>query len=246
MAKGLCGRNSCCTGLLFEIWQKFLYNKGIYVCGVGVLTAPMSMYHSIALDLAQRISNEEFPIGAKISGRTLLASHYNVSSETIRKAVALLKDGNVVTVAQGKEVVVLSVDQAQRFIEHYKNVESVYSLKQELELLLERKQEIDQRLEEIFTNIIGYSDRLRNLTPYNPVEIRVPEYSHLPGKTIADVKLWQRTGATLVAIRRGTEVIISPGPLADIRVDDRLVVVGNADVIQQVTRFIHAEDGLAT
>jgi len=116
----------------------------------------------------------------------------------------------------------------------------VYSLKQELELLLERKHEIDVRLEEIFTNIIGYSDRLRNLTPYNPVEIRVPEYSHLPGKTIADVKLWQRTGATLVAIRRGTEVIISPGPLADIQVNDRLVVVGSADVIQQVTRFIQA------
>lgn len=207
----------------------------------GEMAAPMSMYHSIALDLAQRIINEEFPVGAKISGRTLLAGNYNVSSETIRKAVALLKDGNVVSVAQGKEVVVLSVEQALRFIEHYKNVESVYSLKQELELLLERKHEIDVRIEEIFTTIIDYSDRLRNLTPYNPVEIRVPEYSRLPGKTIADVKLWQRTGATLVAIRRGTEVIISPGPLADIQVNDRLVVVGNADAIQQVTRFI--QDG---
>lgn len=207
----------------------------------GEMAAPMSMYHSIALDLAQRIINEEFPVGAKISGRTLLAGNYNVSSETIRKAVALLKDGNVVSVAQGKEVVVLSVEQALRFIEHYKNVESVYSLKQELELLLERKHEIDVRIEEIFTTIIDYSDRLRNLTPYNPIEIRVPECSRLPGKTIADVKLWQRTGATLVAIRRGTEVIISPGPLADIQVNDRLVVVGNADAIQQVTRFI--QDG---
>jgi len=204
------------------------------------LTAPMSMYHSIALDLAQRIINEEFPVGAKISGRTLLAGNYNVSSETIRKAVALLKDSHVVAVAQGKEVVVLSVEQALRFIEHHKNVESVYSLKQELELLLERKHEIDIRLEEIFTNIIGYSDRLRNLTPYNPIEIKVPEHSHVLGKTIADVKLWQRTGATLVAIRRGTEIIVSPGPLADIQANDRLVVVGNADVLQQVTSFIHA------
>lgn len=204
------------------------------------MTAPMSMYHSIALDLAQRIINEEFPVGAKISGRTLLAGNYNVSSETIRKAVALLKDSNVVAVAQGKEVVVLSVEQALRFIEHHKNVESVYSLKQELELLLERKHEIDIRLEEIFTNIIGYSDRLRNLTPYNPIEIKVPEHSRVLGKTIADVKLWQRTGATLVAIRRGTEIIVSPGPLADIQANDRLVVVGNADVLQQVTSFIHA------
>ena len=199
----------------------------------------MSMYHSIALDLAQRIINEEFPIGAKISGRSLLASHYNVSSETIRKSVALLKDANVVSVSQGREVVVLSVEEAYNFIEHHKSMESVYSLKQELELLLEKKQQINQRFEEIMNDIIGYTDRLRNLTPYNPIEVKVPESSQIIGQTIADIKLWQHTGATIVAIRRGTEIIISPGPRATIYANDRMVVVGISDVLQQVTNFIN-------
>lgn len=199
----------------------------------------MSMYHSIALDLAQRIINDEFPVGMKISGRSLLASHYNVSSETIRKAVALLKNANVVSVSQGKEVVVLSVEQAYLFIEHHKSMDSVYSLKQELEILLTKKQELDTRFEQVLNDIIGYSDRLKNLTPYNPAEVKVAEGSHAIGKTIADLKLWQHTGATVVAIRRGKEIAISPGPLATIRAGDRIVVVGNSDVLEQMSRFLN-------
>lgn len=198
-----------------------------------------AMYLSIATDIAQRIINDEFAIGSRIAGRTLLASHYNVSSETIRKAVALLKDANVVNVSQGKEVTVLSVEEAYRFIEHQKSMQSVYSLRQELEILLEKKNDIDKRLESVLNDIIGYSDRLKNLNPYNPIEIKVPEFSHLVGRTIADIKLWQHTGATVVAIRRDTDIIISPGPLAVIEPDDRLVVVGNTEVLQRSMNFVN-------
>lgn len=198
-----------------------------------------AMYLSIATDIAQRIINDEFAIGSRIAGRTLLASHYNVSSETIRKAVALLKDANVVNVSQGKEITVLSVEEAYRFIDHHKSMQSVYSLRQELEILLEKKNEIDKRLECVLNDIIGYSDRLKNLNPYNPIEVKIPANSHLVGRTIADIKLWQHTGATVVAIRRDTDIIISPGPLAVIEADDRLVIVGNAEVLQRSTDFAH-------
>jgi len=198
-----------------------------------------AMYLSIATDIAQRIINDEFAIGSRIAGRTLLASHYNVSSETIRKAVALLKDANVVNVSQGKEITVLSMEEAYRFIEHHKSMQSVYSLRQELEILLEKKNDIDKRLESVLNDIIGYSDRLKNLNPYNPIEIKVPEFSHLVGRTIADIKLWQHTGATVVAIRRDTDIIISPGPLAVIEADDRLVVVGNTEVLQRSMNFVN-------
>ena len=54
----------------------------------------LPVYQTIALDLARRIINQEFSVGEKISGRTLLAGQYSVSPETIRKAIFLLKDGN--------------------------------------------------------------------------------------------------------------------------------------------------------
>jgi K+/H+ antiporter YhaU regulatory subunit KhtT len=196
------------------------------------------MYHSIALDIAQRIVNNEFPVGSRISGRTLLASHYNVSSETIRKAIALLKDANIVSVSQGKEVVVLSIEEAYPFITHHKSMQSVYSLKQELEALLTQKLVIDKRLQEIFSEIVGYSDRLKNLNPYNPIEIKVPFDSHLVGRSVADIKFWQSTGATIVAIRRDRKIDISPGPAAIIESDDRLIIVGKSNILQKATQFV--------
>lgn len=198
-----------------------------------------AMYRSIALDLAQRIINGEFKVDEKISGRSILASHYNVSPETIRKSIALLKAKSVVSVSQGKEVTVMSIENAYNFIDQYKSAESVYSLHQDVELLLHQKREIDAKLEALLSDIINYSDKLRNLTPYNPVEVEVPDTSHIVGRTIAEIRLWQHTGATVVAIRRGTSIIISPGPQALINPHDRIVVVGGSDIYTKTTKFIN-------
>jgi len=197
-----------------------------------------SMYSSIALDIAQRIINGEFPVGTKISGRSLLASHYNVSPETIRKAVALLKDANVVNVSQGKEIAVQSVEQAFHFVSHSQDMKSVYSLKQEIEMLLEQKRETDKRFEHILSEIINQSDRLKNLTPFNPIEIKVPPEATLVDKSIGEAQIWENTGATVVAIRRGTDLIISPGSPAVIMANDRLVIIGKDDVLKRMTNLI--------
>ena len=63
------------------------------------------VYESIAMDVAERIAAGEFAVGEKISGRTILSSQYNVSPETIRKAMGLLAQANVVAVSQGKEII---------------------------------------------------------------------------------------------------------------------------------------------
>ncbi|MDR7869045.1 MAG: TrkA C-terminal domain-containing protein [Sporomusaceae bacterium] len=196
------------------------------------------IYRSIAVDIARRIINDNFAEGAKISGRTLLASQYNTSPETIRKGIALLKDEGVVDVSQGREVLVISKENAYKFIERYQNVESVYSLRQDLEIILQQKQELDARLEGILKDIITYSDRLRNLTPFNPVEVEVQSESHVIGKSIGQIKLWEHTGATIVAIRRGTELTVSPGPSAKIEPLDRIVVVGSPESLRYTTAYL--------
>ncbi|WP_378956736.1 TrkA C-terminal domain-containing protein [Pelosinus sp. sgz500959] len=201
----------------------------------------VASYQSIALDIAKRIVNAEFFAGDKISGRTILASQYNVSPETIRKAIAILKEANVVAVSQGKEIVVLSPQQSYHFIEHHKEMVSAYSLKQELEILLEKKEETDKQFHKNVTQIMRYSDRLKNLTPYNPVEIQIIDDSMAVGKSLADIRLWHNTGATIIAIRRKTEIIVSPGPNAVLQAKDRIVVVGPNNVLHKVTDFINKQ-----
>ncbi|MFC6333197.1 TrkA C-terminal domain-containing protein [Paenibacillus septentrionalis] len=196
-------------------------------------------YKSIALDIAQRIVSGEFPVNSKISGRSLLASQYHVSPETIRKAIALLKDEHIVLVSQGKEIVILSDQNAYNYITKHNYLKSVYSLKKDLQQLLKMKKDIDQRFETVLSDIIDASDRLQSLKPYQPVEIKVPEHSQVVGKTISDLQFWQHTRATIIALRRGTDVSISPGPHVIIIANDILVVVGDGQVQERTEAFLN-------
>ncbi|MBB6675131.1 TrkA C-terminal domain-containing protein [Cohnella nanjingensis] len=195
-------------------------------------------YKSIALDIAQRIVSGEFPVKSKISGRSLLAGQYRVSPETIRKAIGLLKDENIVSVSQGKEIIIVSDQNAYDYITRNNYLKSVYSLKQDLQRLLIQKKAIDREFEALLSNIVNASDRLLNLKPYHPVEIKVPEHSHVVGNTIANLQFWQNTGATIVALRRGTQVSISPGPHVILLEKDVLVVVGDGQVQARTEQFI--------
>ncbi|ANA78498.1 GntR family transcriptional regulator [Paenibacillus glucanolyticus] len=196
-------------------------------------------YKSIALDIAQRIVSGEFPVASKISGRSLLAGQYQVSPETIRKAIGLLKEENIVSVSQGKEIIIISDRNALEYTTRNNYLKSAYSLKQDLQQLLQEKKEMDRKFAELFTQIIEASDRLQNLKPYHPVEIKISDLSHVIGRTIGNLLFWQNTGATIIALRRGTEVTISPGPHVILREGDIIVAVGDERMYERTEQFIN-------
>ncbi len=201
----------------------------------------LPIYQSIALDIAKRIVIQEFSVGNKISGRTLLAGQYAVSAETIRKAIAILKERNIVSVSQGKEIQVTSSEQAFLFLTHQQEIESTYSLKQELELLLKEKESLDLRFRKITNEIMHYSDRLKNINPYNPIEIKIPLNSSIIGKSLKELAFRQTTGALIIAIRRQTQVYVAPSPDEILEQDDRIVVVGSPETLQNTTKFIKSQ-----
>ena len=67
-----------------------------------------AQYLQIALDLATRIAQGELAEGSRIYGRSVLASEYGVSPETIRKALRLLADMKVVDVKPQSGAVAVS------------------------------------------------------------------------------------------------------------------------------------------
>ncbi|GIP56392.1 TrkA C-terminal domain-containing protein [Paenibacillus sp. FSL W8-0186] len=199
----------------------------------------IAVYKSIALDIAQRIVSGELAVHSKISGRSLLAAQYHVSPETIRKAIGLLKDEGIVSVSQGKEIVVISDQKAGEYLASSNYLKSAYSLKRDLEQLMAEKKEVDRRFEVLLNKITKASDRLQNLTPYNPMEIQIKEGSHAVGKTIGNLLFWQNTGATVIALRRGTRISISPGPHVILRENDMLVFVGDPKIYDKTERFVN-------
>jgi K+/H+ antiporter YhaU regulatory subunit KhtT len=197
------------------------------------------IYQQIAIDLANRIANREFAIGEKIHGRSTLAGQYNVSPETIRRAVILLEDMNIVEVAQGSGITVKSKDEAFKFIERFKSKDSMTSIKKEIENVLEEKQRLEVNLTSYINKLIDYSERFKNSNPFAPIEVEIPKESKIVGKTIAEVNFWQNTGATIIGIRREGALILSPGPYATFNEGDIYIMVGEESSYERVKAFLN-------
>ncbi len=68
--------------------------------------------------------------------------------------------------------------------------------------------------------------------------IKVEEGSNFENKTIADLQVRKRTGASIIAIVRGEKIIPSPDPYTEtIKAGDTLVVVGTRNQVNQVISF---------
>lgn len=198
------------------------------------------IYKQIALDIANRIYHGEINPGDKIHGRSTLAGEYNVSPETVRRSIKLLEDMEVVSSNQGSGIVVLSKEKAYIFINRFKDMESLGVLKESVEDLIERREELDNNLRGIIEKIINFSDRLKNVNPINTLEISIAKGGHIIGKTISEAKFWQNTGATIVGIRRNGDLIISPGPYAIFEEGDTILVVGD-NIDRAVDRYLKGQ-----
>jgi K+/H+ antiporter YhaU regulatory subunit KhtT len=197
------------------------------------------IYQQIAIDIANRISNGEFPLGSRIRGRSTLAGQYNVSPETIRRAVILLRDMYIVDVYQGSGIVVKSIDEAYKFIEKFKNIDSINSLKNGISNIIEEKKNLDSNLQSYINNLINYVERFKNSNPFAPVEIKITEEFDIIGKTIGEVNFWQNTGATIIGIRREEKLILSPGPYATFMNGDVFIMVGDEGAYERTSKYLN-------
>ena len=59
-------------------------------------------YLKIAVNLSYRIASGEIVEGQKLKGRSVLSTEYNVSPETIRRAMSILEDKEVVKIVPGR------------------------------------------------------------------------------------------------------------------------------------------------
>ncbi|MGE0824440.1 MAG: cation:proton antiporter regulatory subunit [Candidatus Binatia bacterium] len=63
--------------------------------------------------------------------------------------------------------------------------------------------------------------------------ISLPARHSLTEKSIRDMEIRQRTGASIVAILRAGKAVINPNPDEVLRANDTLMVIGNTDQVQR-------------
>lgn len=198
----------------------------------------IARYLKIAVNIASRIVSGELEIGDKMKGRSVLSTEYNVSPETIRRAMSILSDKGVVEINIGSGNTVLSRENAVEFIKSFKDDESLTELNSNLSDLFEKRKAIDQEITDTTKRIIDMYKYMRS-DLITPVEITLPENSHVIGKSISALQIWHNTGATVIGIVQNHNVIISPGPYYEFSLRDSVLIVGDENVIERFNIFVH-------
>ncbi|MEL7624519.1 MAG: TrkA C-terminal domain-containing protein [Clostridiales bacterium] len=198
----------------------------------------LPVYRKIAVSIAQDIVGGKYVEGQKLSGRTVLSSQYGVSPETIRKAVHLLQDVDILDIKKNSGVRIRSVKKAAEFLHQSQEMQSVADVKNELFAWMERQIGETATAMEKMLFLINASGSVKKATPFVPYEIVMPPNSKIAGRTISDLNFWHKTGATIIAIDRGEQTILSPGPYSSLLSGDVLYIVGDEQALCSASHFI--------
>ncbi|CAM4286884.1 TrkA C-terminal domain-containing protein [Erysipelothrix aquatica] len=195
-------------------------------------------YQQIAMDIAARIARNDFEEGQRISGRSVLSSEYAVSPETIRRAINLLEEENVVEVAPNYGVIVGTKVQALAYLDGNASVNDATALKHKLASLMDKRHELDTEINNVIQEIMDISSRFASSDPLRRFEYNIDPSSKLVGKSIRSSSFYQITNMTIIAINRRGAMMLSPGPDAVFEAQDVLVVVGHIQDVIKVEMLV--------
>lgn len=196
------------------------------------------VYSQIALDIAMRISRGEIQESTKLYGRSVLASQYGVSPETIRRAIKILEDVQIVKTHESKGSEVISKEKAKEYVNKFSELNDIRVKQRKLKELLDELGKLSQEINEIASSVVRINEHFTVTSPFVPYEEVIPETSPLIGKTLGEVRFWQQTNATVIAIRRGDQIILSPGPYATLMAKDIIIYIGDTKSVEAVISFI--------
>lgn len=208
---------------------------------IGSEQITIPRYLKIAVDISARIASGDIQEGEKLKGRSVLSTEYNVSPETIRRSMSILSDKKVVEIALGSGIIVSSKENAIKFLKNFKEDESVAEMHLKLTQTLEKRKAMDEEIVSLTEKIIDmYKYRRSDLI--TPVEIQLQPNSSVIGKSISQLQVWHNTGATIIGIIHENSIIISPGPYYEFSVNDKVLIVGDENVIERFNAFVNGMD----
>ncbi|AUM95004.1 TPA: GntR family transcriptional regulator [Clostridium botulinum] len=195
-------------------------------------------YMKIAIDIAQKIYNNEFKVGEKVRGRSTLSSRYNVSPETIRRAVSLLKDMQVVEVTEKSGIYIKSVENAYLFIHRFNAKNNVKELRQRIKFLQKEKNKIEKEIDKYMDLILENSIQFENINLEDAYEIVIYSNSYIVNKTISDTEFWKHTNGTIISVKRKDKMYISPGPYFRFEAGDIVRIICSEDDLNRAKNYI--------
>lgn len=194
-------------------------------------------YQEIAVDIAHAVYMGEYQEGEKIHGRSTLAARFNVSPETIRRAIAILQNAGVVAVSQGIGIIVESKSQAEKFLRSFDQKGELQLFMGEIKELMDQRREIDAQIENHLQKVMTHMERIRSRF-LDVEEIEIPVGSKAAGKTLKELKIRERTGVTVVAVVKNGNEEFSPSAGYVVEEGDLFLVIGPAEGQEKLKNII--------
>ncbi|WP_413362851.1 TrkA C-terminal domain-containing protein [Lysinibacillus sp. 3P01SB] len=195
-------------------------------------------YQIIAEDIASKIVEKKYITGEKIYARSIIASQYGVSAETARRAIAMLQDLEIVEATKGSGVVITSYDNAVKFVHQNEGVQSIRELQVNIKGILEHQEAELANLHDLVSELVNRTSRFKAINPFIPYQLEITETCPFLEKTISEINFWQHTGATIVAIRKGSDLLLSPGPYAALDKGNIIYFIGDDDCLIKAEQFL--------
>jgi K+/H+ antiporter YhaU regulatory subunit KhtT len=197
-------------------------------------------YIKIAQDICNKIISGEYPENSILKGRSILASFYKVSPETIRKSVNLLARENIVLIKRGVGIFIISVLHAQQFADKWKDETLVQNKYDDLVDLLDQKKKLDIKIDVAIKDMKDSFNYQTNES-VELLQMDIPEKSWIDGKKIGEVYFYNYTEATIVAVVKasGGITVCSPGPDFVLNGSDKLIFVAkDKQTFDRVASFL--------
>lgn len=199
----------------------------------------LPVYQQIARDIANRIATKDLKEGDKISGRSILASEYKVSPETIRRAINILVEAGCVEVSHSYGVLILSANKALEYLKNEGSLNDVMELRAQLDELRLQRTQIDLQINQIIDSLVDLNTRFNYSDPMRRFEFAVHDNSKIVNKTIKEIGFYQKTGMTIIGVRKSNGFTISPGPDFYLETGDTLVIIGDIERLKDVEVLIN-------
>lgn len=198
-------------------------------------------YQQIAIDLAHKIAKGEYRQGQKIYARSAIASQYNVSPETARRAICVLVDLDIVSSELGSGVVIKSVENAGLFVASYSQRETIDIIQKRIRKDISHQKTIFESIQKGLYDLMDATEQLKATNPLTPFQLEITaDCIHL-GKTCAELQFWQHTGSTIIAIRKKDTLVKSPGPYTDLEIGDVIYFISQDDTIRRTKDFLYGK-----
>jgi len=142
-------------------------------------------------------------------------------------------------VQQGSGTYVVSRENAQLFVEKYKDVQSIQETRNEILESVDRQQEELNHFSHLLENLVIQTKKVHDFSPFIPYELDLTQEAQSLNKSISELNIWQKTGATIVGVQTTLEMILSPGPYTKLCQGDRIYFVGPELSVQRMQQLFY-------